>query len=193
MSENENYLGRLISAVTGSSGISGVSATSLIRTVTGTSSSRSTSSTGAATTALRIGSSLLGSSVASAVATKGSAGVASLLGASGSPLGLLASFIGGLFGGGSEPVAAKPQKYQSATPVQYDFGLTGNGGGFQAVDSGVTGMSRAVSGNSGGSREVVIQVNAMDSRSFMDHSNEIAEAVRKALLDSHPLRDVMTE
>jgi hypothetical protein len=33
----------------------------------------------------------------------------------------------------------------------------------------------------------------MDSRSFMDHSDEIARAVREALLNAHSLGDVVSE
>jgi hypothetical protein len=36
-------------------------------------------------------------------------------------------------------------------------------------------------------------VQAMDARSFMDHSAEIARAVREAMLHSHPINDVMSE
>jgi len=41
--------------------------------------------------------------------------------------------------------------------------------------------------------KVQIQVNAIDSRSFLDHSSEIADAVRQALLNSHSLGDVIAE
>jgi hypothetical protein len=34
-------------------------------------------------------------------------------------------------------------------------------------------------------------VNAIDSKSFIDHSDAIAEAVRQALLNSHALGDVI--
>ena len=44
-----------------------------------------------------------------------------------------------------------------------------------------------------GAAIVQIQVNAMDSRSFMDHSTDIANAVRQALLNSHSLGDVIAE
>jgi len=40
---------------------------------------------------------------------------------------------------------------------------------------------------------VVVNVQAMDSRSFLDHSDDIARAVREALLNSHPLGDYFTE
>jgi hypothetical protein len=41
--------------------------------------------------------------------------------------------------------------------------------------------------------QVTIQVQAMDSRSFLDHSSEIARAVREAMLNSHSLNDVVNE
>ncbi len=40
---------------------------------------------------------------------------------------------------------------------------------------------------------VNVQVQAMDSRSFLDHSQEIARAVREAMLNSHALNDVVSE
>jgi hypothetical protein len=39
---------------------------------------------------------------------------------------------------------------------------------------------------------VVVEVNAMDSQSFLDRRGEIADAVRLALLESHPLQDVIS-
>jgi hypothetical protein len=41
--------------------------------------------------------------------------------------------------------------------------------------------------------QVVVQVNAMDSRSCMDHSDDIARAVREAILNMHPLTDAVSE
>jgi len=41
--------------------------------------------------------------------------------------------------------------------------------------------------------EITVQVQAMDSRSFLDHSWEIARAVREAMLQSHALNDVVSE
>ncbi|MCS7024723.1 MAG: hypothetical protein NZV14_07965 [Bryobacteraceae bacterium] len=40
---------------------------------------------------------------------------------------------------------------------------------------------------------VVIQIQALDSRSFLDRSAEIAAAVKDAILHSHSLQDVMRE
>ena len=41
--------------------------------------------------------------------------------------------------------------------------------------------------------QVTIQVQAMDSRSFLDHSAEIAQAVREAMLNMHSLNDVVND
>jgi hypothetical protein len=41
--------------------------------------------------------------------------------------------------------------------------------------------------------QVVVNVQAMDSRSFLDHSQEIAQAVREAMLNMHPLNDFVSE
>jgi hypothetical protein len=41
--------------------------------------------------------------------------------------------------------------------------------------------------------QITIQVQAMDSRSFLDHSSEIARAVRQAMLNSHSLNDVVND
>jgi hypothetical protein len=41
--------------------------------------------------------------------------------------------------------------------------------------------------------QIVVNVQAMDSRSFLDHSQEIAQAVRDAMLNMHALNDVVNE
>lgn len=46
---------------------------------------------------------------------------------------------------------------------------------------------------SGPSHVVHVHVQAMDSQSFMDRSNEIASAVKSAMLNSHSLNDVVSE
>jgi hypothetical protein len=39
--------------------------------------------------------------------------------------------------------------------------------------------------------QITVNVNAMDSQSFMDHSTDIANAVREAMLNMHPINDVV--
>jgi hypothetical protein len=42
-------------------------------------------------------------------------------------------------------------------------------------------------------QQISIQVNALDSQSFMDHSYEIAQAVRSAMLNMNSLNDVVSD
>jgi hypothetical protein len=39
--------------------------------------------------------------------------------------------------------------------------------------------------------QIIVNVSAMDSQSFMDRSNDIASAVREAMLNLHPINDVV--
>jgi hypothetical protein len=41
--------------------------------------------------------------------------------------------------------------------------------------------------------QVTVQVQAMDSQSFMDRSQDIAQAVRSAMLNMHSINDVITD
>ena len=113
--------------------------------------------------------------------------------------------LGLLFGSGGDDTPASA----SATLTRYapPPALTLEAG--VAADRGLVSISRAQNGSvradrndeSSDSRsapqrasvtnDIRIEVNAMDSRSFLDHSDEIAQAVRSALLRSHSLNDVM--
>jgi hypothetical protein len=61
---------------------------------------------------------------------------------------------------------------------------------FQASDFDSTGRARPVAASA---PQIVVQVNAMDSRSFVDHSQEIADAVKRAVLESNSLGDLIRE
>ena len=127
-----------------------------------------------------------------------------------------------LFGGGGTKAGPAPLvPFQLPASIQYQGGLTANGQ-VSAVDYGQGGAPRAVGniasiqtqgggtangqgtavdyGQGGTPRavqnaapQVTIQVSAMDSRSFLDHSDEIARAVREAILHSSPLNDAIAE
>jgi hypothetical protein len=101
-----------------------------------------------------------------------------------------------LFGGGEQAPQPALTPYVALAPIQY-YGVISSGP--RAVNSPAS-LSSETSGNSGqaGSsatpaQTVQINVQAMDSKSFLDHSDEIASAVRDALLRSHPLGDVINE
>jgi hypothetical protein len=105
----------------------------------------------------------------------------------------------GLFGGGSdEPEPAPLVKY--ALPQSLNFGGAETQGGITSVDYDQNGMPRAFSsadyreGSSGAAApQITVNVQAMDSRSFMDHSNEIAAAVREAMLNLNSINDVVAD
>lgn len=142
--------------------------------------------------------------------TRGSSGsstastVGSIAGAIfGSGLGLipLVSSIAGLFGGGSEPA---PTLTKYAAPPSLNVSLADTAGAnngvssFPGVTYGQSGLPQAVPQNqsapaSTSGQQISIQVNAMDSQSFMDHSYEIAQAVRSAMLNMSSINDVVTD
>ena len=41
--------------------------------------------------------------------------------------------------------------------------------------------------------QITVQVQAMDSRSFLDHSHDIAQAVRDAMLNMHSINDIISD
>jgi hypothetical protein len=110
----------------------------------------------------------------------------------GGGLSSLSPLIGGLlslFGGDGGETLAVPSPFMLPAPVQAQSGLT-NTGQIAPVSYGETGLPRAQS--AGGSPQVTIQVNAMDSQSFLDHSDDIANAVKQAILNSNSLNDVIS-
>jgi len=91
-----------------------------------------------------------------------------------------------LFGGGNknEDAAAAPVKYAGPESVQVSAGLSG--GQLREAGYAMNDRVRAIP-------QVTVQVQAMDSRSFMDRSDDIARAVRQAMLESHAINDVVQE
>jgi hypothetical protein len=112
----------------------------------------------------------------------------------GGGLSSLSPLIGGLislFGGGGGQTLAVPSPFMLPSPVQSNAGLTASAPGqVVPVSYGNTGQPRAPS--SSAPAQVTVQVNAMDSQSFLDHSDDIANAVKQAILNSNSLNDVIS-
>ncbi len=98
----------------------------------------------------------------------------------------LVSLFEGLFSGGSTEQTGTLIPY--SLPPSRQLETTTNGGG---VTWGEGGLPRA-STSAGGGQQVTVQVQAMDSQSFLDHSEDIAQAVRKAMLNMNGINDVIT-
>jgi hypothetical protein len=103
----------------------------------------------------------------------------------------LVSGLAGLFGGGDSSTPAALPTYIAPSPIHLDAGFREGGGGAFGVDTAQGGAPRAMTNSS--PPQITVQVQAMDSQSFLDHSGDIALAVRQAMLQSTVLNDVIRE
>jgi hypothetical protein len=121
-----------------------------------------------------------------------------LLDVFGAGLGLspLISGITSLFGGGGDKTTPVPLTRFALPPsIQANGGVNENGGRAFAADNPQGGLPRGAPAGGQGSApaQITVQVQAMDSQSFLDHSGDIAMAVRQAMLQSSVLNDVVRE
>ena len=99
----------------------------------------------------------------------------------------LISGLVSLFGGGGSSETSPLVPYIAPTPVNLTAGLVGSG--VAAVNPASGGLPAPIP--SAQSTQITVQVQALDSQSFLDHSNDIAQAVRQAMLTSTTLNDVI--
>jgi hypothetical protein len=123
----------------------------------------------------------------------------------------LVSGLLGLFGGGS-PIPPPLERYVMPDQLYLTGADTPNGIGNSDYDqfgmprlygqlsssmttqTGSNGLAGATGGTSAGaSPQVNVTVQAMDSQSFLDHSSEIAQAVRQAMLNLSFINDVVNQ
>src|SRR5579871_6797071 len=93
--------------------------------------------------------------------------------------GLLSPILSGiasLFGGGSSP----PQPLRIYTPPPP-----------VSISGTVNSAAPPAPSQANATQQVTVNVNALDSRSFVDHSDDIANAVREAMLNMHPINGVI--
>ena len=106
----------------------------------------------------------------------------------------LVSLFTSLFGGGQEQQPAPLIPY--TLPPALHLETTTN---YQDVVWGDTGLARAVGGQGAAPEtitaapQITVQVQAIDTQSFLDHSDEIAKAVRQAMLNMNSINDVVTD
>ena len=105
----------------------------------------------------------------------------------------VAPLIGGLislFSGGSEEPAPLV-KY--SLPPSVNLQAAEQGGRITTVDYDQAGMPRGVAPSTAAPAQITVQVQAMDARSFLDRSGEIAMAVRDAMLNLNSINDVVND
>jgi len=128
--------------------------------------------------------------------SSGSSALGGITGIIGGGLGLFSPIVSGimsLFGlGGSSGPSTTPLPYYTPPPsVQMSDTLR-----TATPSAAPSGSAAAIAGSAGGSGssaapQVTVNVSAMDSQSFMDRSSDIASAVREAMLNLHPINDVV--
>jgi hypothetical protein len=114
----------------------------------------------------------------------------------GGGLGLFSPIVSGimsLFGLGSSNSAPAPLPFYTAPPrVQMSDTLRTATPSTASTGGAATGGSTPNSASAASaSPQVTVNVSAMDSQSFMDRSSDIANAVREAMLNLHPINDVV--
>ena len=109
--------------------------------------------------------------------------VASHFGGGFSGLGMLSPVVSGLlslFGAGGSKSEPDPLPNYTAPPsIQISDTLRD------------AAAPQAASQTASAAPQITVHVNAMDSQSFMDRSTDIANAVREAMLNLHPINDVV--
>ena len=94
--------------------------------------------------------------------------------------------LSALFGGGSQQTLPEFTKYAAPDALSLSLGVSNGGQNLGTASYGQTGTSRLAPA-------ITVNVNAIDSKSFSDHSEAIAQVVREAMLNSGALTDVMAE
>jgi hypothetical protein len=129
----------------------------------------------------------------SALSTVGSA-ASSLLGG----FGLLSPLISGiasLFHHSSTPAPLPVYIPPSPVAINATLNSAANSATPNAASTGAATTGQAQSASTASqtapAAQVTVNVNAMDSQSFMDRSNDIANAVREAMLNMHPINGVV--
>jgi hypothetical protein len=105
--------------------------------------------------------------------------------------GLLKLFGSG--GGTTEPPVLTPYSLPERVSVEAGVAQDRSFVPLSYSQSGIGRSSAPRAESSGPLPQIQVNVSAMDSRSFLDHSDEIARAVREAMLRSHSLNDIVAE
>jgi hypothetical protein len=104
----------------------------------------------------------------------------------------LISGLAGLFGGGDSEAPPPLEKY--TMPPAISFQSAELEGRLVASDFDQSGSARPYAPPpTAAAPQITVNVQAMDARSFMDYSGEIAQAVRGAMLNLSTLNDVVND
>jgi hypothetical protein len=111
-------------------------------------------------------------------------------------IGSLIGGLVGLFSGGSD---APPPLVKYALPAAVNIAAAESGGQLTTADYDQMGLPRAYAPASAAGAaaqqgaQITVNVQAMDARSFLDRSGDIAMAVRDAMLNLNSINDVVND
>ena len=97
-----------------------------------------------------------------------------------------------LFGSDDPEPLPVLEKFQAPQSVSVEAGLRSDGS-YAPIRYAQGGLPEATASGPQGSPTIQVNIQAMDSRSFMDRQDDIARAVREAMLHSNALNDVVLE
>jgi len=100
-----------------------------------------------------------------------------------------------LFGGGTSNAPAPLVKFALSPAIAFQAANV-PGAQTSGLDFSQSGTPRVIGSAAPPppiTQQITVQVQAMDSRSFLDHSQDIAAAVREAMLNMHALNDVVSD
>ncbi|MBI1356540.1 MAG: hypothetical protein GC160_19535 [Acidobacteria bacterium] len=103
----------------------------------------------------------------------------------------LAGSIVGLFRGGSDESEPEPTPFHLPPSIALER-ANGPLGSLAPTVGEAGGAVRRVASRTAAT-EITVNIQAMDSQSFLDRSQDIARAVRDAMLHMHPVNDVIDE
>lgn len=202
-SDAQETLYRIFAALSGGAG-SGASGGSLATTAAGEAAGAGAGATTAAVAAAAAATA--GSKPAAESGGSGADRVALNVVKNGLGVVPLVAALFGLFGGGDDEKPAPLVKY--ALPARREFQAAITDRGFASADYDQWGMARAerqtprpsgggisppAQSGTAGSTQILVNVQAMDARSFLDRSGEIAAAVREAMLNLNSINDVVQD
>lgn len=104
---------------------------------------------------------------------------------------LITGLVRAFTGGGSPAPEPLPTYFSKPQAWQIEGRITGQQRGVEW--SLPDGFEPAPAARATAAPQITVQVQAIDSRSFLDHRDEIARAVRQAVLNSNSLNDVLNE
>lgn len=112
--------------------------------------------------------------------------------------GLISPLLSGvlkLFGRGGSPEPPPPlPAFSLPRSVTIDGSIQdGGSSSITSTQYAADGLPRVATPSPARQPQVTVQVQAMDARSFLDRSDDIARAVKEAMLNSHSVNDVIGE